>query len=145
MSQWITDRRPTEDDGPMVYGPDGKVCHYKSISDPWKPWIRRGPWKPIPPCEPYVAQPRFTVVWYDNVQTWGVKDSQDDERGLQSNFESKQAAERIAEAYNEVLYTAPDAYADYCDQLRAEVDRLTKLCSKYERIHNALQEAGVIS
>lgn len=34
---------------------------------------------------------------------------------------------------------------NYTDYLRAEVERLTKLCSKYERTINALQEAGVIS
>lgn len=41
--------------------------------------------------------------------------------------------------------TAPDEYVDDREYLRKEVDRLTKLCSKYERIHNALKEAGLIS
>lgn len=52
---------------------------------------------------------------------------------------------------------APDDYGDWCmyrdvaeleaqiKSLTEENERLTLLCSRYERIHNALQEAGVIS
>lgn len=103
MSQWITDRLPTREDATERHVwhwcemlNQARIRHYTHLrkGDPWMPFI-------VP--EAYVKPTRFTVVWYHNVQMWGVKDSQDDGHGLQSNFETKEAAERVAAVYNEVL------------------------------------------
>ena len=106
MSDGITDRRPThEDDGPMVYGPDGNICHLA--------WIKDGDaWKPIPKCEPYVKPKRFYAWWDDERGWWMI------EREVQwfegqwfewlmrldkQNDEYREAAERIAAIYDEVI------------------------------------------
>lgn len=99
MSQWITDRLPTEADADVygeVWDCYGELAFWTDIEE-------HQPWHPTNCPGKYVQPTRFTVHWYDNVRMWGVKDSQDDERGLQSNFDTKEAAERIAAVYNEVM------------------------------------------
>lgn len=79
----------------MVYGGDGKVCHFS--------WIYAGdPWKPIPKCEPYVKPKRCIVLLHNDgsglyrvsikgvgVPAWGIP--------------TREAAERIAAIYEEVM------------------------------------------
>lgn len=99
MSKWITDRKPTEKDGPMVYNSQGGVWHYTYI-------MNGDPWKPIPECEPYVKPKRYTVdgfrdtisgtTWYevwDNLQ----------ETSVVTCIPTWEAAERIAAIYEEVM------------------------------------------
>ena len=90
MSEWITDRKPREDDGPMIYGPDGKVGHYTCI-------YGGEAWKPIPPCEPYVKPSRFEI--YGAVggwQVWGVRDNNGfDIIGFISRDHAKWAVEQL--------------------------------------------------
>ena len=100
MNEWITDRRPREDDGPMIYGPDGKVCHYT--------WIDSGnPWKPIPKCEPYVKPKRYAIRCYGDFGLvgpagfWCVYDTVAEKEV--TCFMPLEAAERIAATYEEVM------------------------------------------
>ena len=121
MSEWITDRRPTEDDGPMVYGPDGKVCHLSYI-------FTGEAWKPIPKCEPYVKPKRWEAVYDRYYKCWAIGDRAHvtqlarlalysvcrchlDDRAdvthlvhlVENNDEHREAAERIAAIYEELL------------------------------------------
>lgn len=95
MSEWITDRRPREDDGPMIYGPDGKVCHYT--------WIDSGdPWKPIQKCEPYVKPKRWGVVYLHDTNEYCVVEY--NRKPYRSySVPTREAAERIAAIYEEVM------------------------------------------
>lgn len=99
MSDWITGRRPIEHDEPYVYDSFGHVCHWIKIAN-------GEPWKPIPKCEPYVKPKRYTVdalrdtisgtTWYevwDNLQ----------ETSVAVQITSREAAERIAAIYEEVM------------------------------------------
>ena len=96
MSEWITDRRPMhEDDGTMVYGPDGNICHWT--------WIKNGDaWKPISKCEPYAKTKRWNVV---NSQKIGfiVYDGTKVMKVVAINLPTREAAERIAAIYEEVM------------------------------------------
>ena len=94
-SEWITDRKPMhEDDGTMVYGPDGNICHWT--------WIKNGDaWKPIHKCEPYVKPKRCIVLLHNDgsglyrVSMKGV--------GVPAyGIPTYEAAERIAAIYEEV-------------------------------------------
>ena len=94
MSEWITERKPREDDGPMIYGPDGKVCHYT--------WIHSGePWKPIPKCEPYVKPKRYRVTTL-TVERWCVIDKKASDF-VAKYLPTEEAAERIAAIFEEVM------------------------------------------
>lgn len=66
MSDWITDRLPTREDGlnGLVYDSRGEITMYYNI--------RKGDaWKPIPKCKPYVKAKRYKLVQFDNAE-WGV-------------------------------------------------------------------------
>ena len=102
MSKWITDREPTADDAPMD--------HIIVWSDRWNvpfiidygDWHKRYPWMPIPKPEPYVAHvPKF-IVRNDafNAGKWTVLY---DGISVADNIPTREAAERIAAIYNEVM------------------------------------------
>ena len=99
MSKWITDRRPTSDDGVMVYGPDGGIWRWQ--------FIHIGePWKPIPNCEPYVKPNSWIAEWSDAATCWTLWTR----RGkivmlkhLTHRDAHREAAERIAAIYEEVM------------------------------------------
>lgn len=94
MSEWITDRKPRGDEGPMIYGPDGKVCHTK--------WIGDGdPWKPIPKCEPYVKPKRWKVSSVE-LGNYVICDTKFDVC-IRPPLPTREAAERIAAIYEEVF------------------------------------------
>ena len=95
MSDWITDRRPMhEDDGAMVYGPDGNICHWT--------WIKNGDaWKPIPKCEPYVKPKRWRVssAEFGDYVIYDAKFCV----YMAPPLPTREAAERIAAIYEEVM------------------------------------------
>lgn len=100
MSQWITDRKPTEGDTAAphycVFDERGAIVYYTLIKD-------GEPWKPVQKCEPYVKPKRFAVVATNDSETsFNVQD-----RKRISNVSyfipTREAAERIAAIYNEVL------------------------------------------
>lgn len=96
MSEWITDRRPTEDDGKYVYSPYGNVCLWSEFRD-------GEPWKPIPKCEPYVKPKKYKVVQFENAE-WGVLRIADDKYVAHSiPWNYREAAEEIAAIYEEVM------------------------------------------
>ncbi len=109
MSEWITDREPTADDAPMD--------HIIVWSDRWNvpviidygDWNKQYPWMPIPNPEPYVAPKSKSTskcsVWhepfdFDKKYEWYVLCNG---TRLADNIPTREAAERIAAIYNEVM------------------------------------------
>ena len=105
MSNWITDRRPTEEDA------DSIGCVWATYNGEVFRWDYQGvgegmAWMPITPPEPYVKPKRYTVdalrdtisgtTWYevwDNLQ----------ETSVAVQITSREAAESIAAIYEEVM------------------------------------------
>lgn len=105
MSEWITDRRPTEEDAKLGYrhyvwvtGEDGIVLQmaYEIVGD--------RPWMPITPPEPYVKPKRFRVeqTALDGSESFDVYDEENDIR-CSFLLPTREAAERIAAIYEEVM------------------------------------------
>ena len=100
MSNWITDRRPTEADADyekcvwtMCVG---KVVlwRYKEISDGW-PWMRTNRPKPY-------AKPKRWEVDHSGGELWGIFDKLMG-RYAYPMLPTREAAERIAAIYEEVM------------------------------------------
>ena len=107
MSEWITDRRPTEEDA-------GNTCVWvmrngRAVLYPWDEVDVEPiePWMPIAPPEPYVKPRRFYARWDDGRGWWMIeRDGQWFEwlmRLDKQNDEYREAAERIAAIYEEVM------------------------------------------
>lgn len=108
MSQWITDRLPTETDGlgseeivwiwrkPMYCeGPaDIFICKYWNVKE-------GTPWAPMLPPEPY-AKPSRYVVEEIGCGYWRVRDTK---TGVLNNaaFNNEDLAQRLADFFNEVM------------------------------------------
>lgn len=93
MSEWITDRMPTKADGLMVYGPHGKLSYFTSIAT-------GEAWKPIPKCDPYVKPKRYKVCSF--ITGFSVFDTVA-RLYVANNIPTREAAERIAAIYEEVM------------------------------------------
>lgn len=100
MSGWITDRKPTLNDClksyAVVYGAHGGLVWYATIED-------GVPWKPVPECEPYVKPKKYSVrETYPGSGKFAVYQTKD---GLtcSSYLPTREAAERIAAIYEEVI------------------------------------------
>lgn len=95
-NEWITHRKPTEEDAnnAYVYDRRGKMVllGYIGIGEPWKP---------IPKCEPYVKPKRFQVVPYQG--SWCVRDSNSIGYFVAFRISTIEAAERIAAIYEEMM------------------------------------------
>lgn len=107
MNEWITDRRPTEDDGKYVYSPYGNVCLWSEFRD-------GEPWKPIPKCDPYVKPKRYKVMSAEDIGlaapagyfcVYDTLVGYDTLLGCKvtSWLPTREAAERIAAIYEEVM------------------------------------------
>lgn len=102
MSKWITDRRPTIEDGAPTHGyvfdERGNVVLAVCVT---------GPWKPIPKCEPYVKPKRFRASWDHSLGWWRIDYEGNWFEHLmrldKQNDECRAAAERIAAIYEEVM------------------------------------------
>lgn len=102
MSDWITDRLPTREDAP-----NGDVCiaHDDSITVIQRfDTIELGtPWKPIAKPDWYVMSKRYTVHIKEYGPTeWFVWDQLRKDSVAQA-LPTREAAERVAAVYNEVL------------------------------------------
>lgn len=99
MSDWITDRRPTENDADVhnnVYNRYGVYTHWVDI-DFGEPWMHTN--RP----EPYVKPKRYEVVQLDNAE-WAILRIADDTYVAHSIiWNAREAAERIAAIYEEVM------------------------------------------
>ena len=104
MSEWITDRTPTEDD--IVNGCVWAVNEFGEVTMMHYPFVIQGtPWQPIPKPAPYVKPKRWTVEW--NVDIWILLD-----HALERSYwcglgelgrNGGDSAQRIADVFNEVL------------------------------------------
>lgn len=101
MSEWITHRRPTEDDA-TAYCYEGLVWAYTKSGPRLYTWdqVEDHPWQPINVPDPYVKPKRFRVttesgmlVVYDN------KNGQE----VAGFLPNHGAGERIAAIYEEVM------------------------------------------
>jgi hypothetical protein len=104
MSEWITDRSPTEDD--IVNGCVWAVNEFGEVTMMHYPFVTQGtPWQPILKPTPYVKPKRWTVEWYDPNNCWHVIDTTiDGVMGyLHLELTHADAAQRIADIYNEVM------------------------------------------
>jgi hypothetical protein len=102
MSEWITDRLPTVEDAPedwVFVMNHGNVQLYLAV------WVTLGmPWHPIVPPDPYVKPKRWTVEWNDVLPDWCLYENGYHRVMLQLyNPEYREAAQKIADAYNEVM------------------------------------------
>jgi hypothetical protein len=106
MSEWITDRLPTEDDAPedwVFVMNHGNVVLYLAVS------VELGmPWHPIVPPAPYVKPKRWAAVWHGDTYNWTVESSGPEGRRVAANLyclssrdNHAAAAQRIADAYND--------------------------------------------
>ena len=104
MSDWITDRLPTIHDVPpscdVVFDSQGRVVFSGLIAE-------GEAWKPITAPEPYVKPKRYVIRCYGDFGLpgpagfWCVYDTV---RNVSvSDFMPREAAERIAAAYEEVM------------------------------------------
>jgi len=112
MSEWITDRLPTEEDAfmysvfvmaePLSYRPDGYVImrNYQRV-------LPGDAWQPIQVPAPYVKPKRWTVEWNTEWSTWSINDSHRKARfdfvlrGLK--IDQGDVAQRIEDLFNEVM------------------------------------------
>lgn len=99
MSEWITNRPPTEEDA----GPGGIVwTTYNGKTVPWSyDGVAEGtPWMPMIVPEPYVKPKRWTVSKFGDEFT--AYDSVQREHATPF-LPTREAAERIAAIYEEVM------------------------------------------
>ncbi len=102
MSEWITDRTPTEDD--IVNGCVWAVNEFGEVTMMHYPFVTQGtPWQPIlKPSAHYVEAKRWTVEWHDRHEEWYLYDGKKEWDRLDGRL-TQDAAQRIANIYNEVL------------------------------------------
>ena len=107
MSDWITDRKPTECDANTGFV--WITTEYGAVlREPWKT-VRDRPWMPITPPEPYVNPKRYVIRCYADfgwrlpgpAGYWCVYDTVSNVSV--SDFMPREAAERIAAIYEEVM------------------------------------------
>jgi hypothetical protein len=103
MSNWITDRLPTEADADDVFcvWHDCKGKVYRLIYTA----VKKGePWHPIAWPEPYPRPVRWTVEWHTRDLGWKLWDWDFPLYILQGLTEDDSAAaQRICDVYNEVM------------------------------------------
>jgi len=104
MSEWITDRRPSWEEG-LVSGlvfvslPEVNRVIIKSAVEV----VLGEPWQPIPKPAPYVKPKRWTVKWNNDGGYWMLTDGVN-RLGLRlMRWDNKDAAQRICDIYNEVM------------------------------------------
>ena len=127
MNEWITDRRPTEEDADSIgsvwatYNGEVFRWDYQGVGEGMA-------WMPITPPEPYVKPKRWVAVYDRNYKCWAVGDRAHvtqlarlalysacrchlDDRAdvthlvhlVEDTDQHREAAERIAAIYEEVM------------------------------------------
>lgn len=104
-ANWITDRRPTEEDADE-YGLVWITEHGTVTPAPYIMLNEFTPWMPIKRPAPYVKPKRYLVEMHG--EEWGVKRySEIGQYELEAfhamNIPTREAAERIAAIYEEVM------------------------------------------
>jgi len=109
MSEWITDRLPTEEDAfeDWVFA----INRHNEVELQLQVSIGAGePWQPIDVPAPYVKPKRWTVEWDNDLAMWKVASLIGDRRKvaaslwcLSSRKDHADAAQRICDIYNEAL------------------------------------------
>ena len=100
MSEWITDRLPDPDDAfkDWVFVSEHGIVQMFLAS-----FVPLGmPWHPIVPPDPYVKPKRWAVKWYEEYAIWCLLDEDVVVLVLDKNL-TTEAAQRIADVYNEVM------------------------------------------
>jgi hypothetical protein len=106
MSEWITDRLPTVSD---LVNVEREVWYYCTDQGfayrcHWSDIKRLGePWQPITMPAPYVKPKRWAVEWHDPTNCWHVIDTYAVMGYLHLDSSQADAAQRIADIYNEVM------------------------------------------
>ena len=93
MSKWITDRIPTAEHT-YVFNAQGRITLYHHINKIGQPWM------PITPPEPYVEAKRYNVR---QCNLGGYDVHCDNGLRVAMNISTREAAERIAAIYEEVM------------------------------------------
>jgi hypothetical protein len=106
MSEWITDRLPTVEDchagcdDVWVYNEKHKIV----VRGIWQSVWRGLPWQPIQAPAPYVKPKRWTVKYDIAVERWKLYCDGDTLWVLPYlSAHGREAAQRIADVYNEVM------------------------------------------
>ncbi len=95
MSKWITDRIPTAEHT-YVFNAQGRITLYHHINKIGQPWM------PITPPEPYGKTKRWRVVDSQKIG-FAVYDGTKVMKVVAINLPTREAAERIAVIYEEVM------------------------------------------
>jgi hypothetical protein len=103
MSEWITDRLPTEEDCPHY----GEVWLMLSgcpevLRGHWSEVKLNNPWQPVQAPAPYVKPMRWTLEYAYNVERWYLYEYGNVVMRLHG-IQNAEAAQRICDIYNEVL------------------------------------------
>lgn len=106
MSEWITDRKPTAEDMNKhryvwVTGNDGHVWQML-----WDCVTDGTPWMHLARPEPYVKPKRFRARWSEPYVSWVIEHNGNPLPtwlNLCANDKHREAAERIAAIYEEVM------------------------------------------
>ena len=105
MSEWITDRKPTKEDADRcAYCMVWTTYNGEVIAWTYDGVAKGPPWMPISKPEPYVSprsRPKYFVMkdmFYKGL--WAVYDGS---KYVTDRLPTREAAERIAAIYNEVM------------------------------------------
>jgi hypothetical protein len=101
MSEWITDRLPTEEDA-TSYGFVWTTFDGIVISRDHRRIEIGEPWQPIQVPAPYVKPKRWTCDYDEYRQTWVIVDNAKQVIVLELQLEHEGAARRICDIYNGV-------------------------------------------
>ena len=102
MSEWITDRKPTREDADL-YWMVWTTYNGKVVAWTYDGVAEGTPWMPISAPEPYMApKSKYSAVLYyaHDSERWVVSDGMNH---VADNIPTREAAERIAAIYNEVM------------------------------------------
>ena len=109
MNEWITDRRPTAKDAHDLGYVWVTTEHGNVLRQLWNQ-IGDRPWMPTARPEPYVKPKRWEARWNDNLRghaCWSLYYGGEWQDSLidldDNNEEHREAAERIAAIYQEVM------------------------------------------
>jgi hypothetical protein len=102
MSEWITDRLPTKEDG--VSG-NVVCCRWGHINLlQWYKIEAGEPWQLIPRPAPYVKPKRWTAHWNKIMSMWNIVGEDGSVVAtLRIDVDGISTAQRICEIYNEVM------------------------------------------
>jgi hypothetical protein len=101
MSEWITDRLPTEDDAVddwvfIMHRGDAVLWLHSAVE-------LGVPWQPVQVPDPYVKPKRWTVEWVNMFGYWALIDGENRVPIYGFTRMQREAAQRIADIYNEVM------------------------------------------